>query len=223
MIKIERLRFRYSWSMMTRSIHECWHVRTNKCVRTNICKKSVFVVSVRNINICGRILTQFTGLLRTNTVAAKRDLLAERTGLGKSVSVSLCKNRPQKAGWVLVDTFQLSGSRKICISLGNLEDENGKTKSWRNTYRGVDLKKMRFVPGDSLVPIHQLLVPDGKLWMGTKEILLVYQNIIFEFVVSSQPWCDLFFKTQSATHWFLQVGATHCFLQHLQFYQNQTD
>ena len=58
-------------------------------------KKSVFVVSVRNINICGRILTQFTGLLRTNTVAAKRDLLAERTGLGKSVSVSLHKNGPE--------------------------------------------------------------------------------------------------------------------------------
>ena len=27
------------------------------------------------------------------------------------------------------------------------EDANGKTESWRNTYRGVDLKKMRFVPG----------------------------------------------------------------------------
>jgi len=94
MIKIERLRFRYIWSMMTRSIHECWHLRTNKCVRTNICKKSVFVVSVRNINICGRILTQFTGLLRTNTVAAKCNLLAELTGLGKSVSVSLRKNGP---------------------------------------------------------------------------------------------------------------------------------
>jgi len=40
-------------------------------------------------------LTQFTGLLRTNTVAAKRNLLAERTGLGKSVSVSLRKNRPE--------------------------------------------------------------------------------------------------------------------------------
>ena len=46
-------------------------------------------MSVRNINISGTILTQFTGLLLTNTVAAKRDLLAERTGLGKSVSVSL--------------------------------------------------------------------------------------------------------------------------------------
>ena len=55
MIKIERLRFRYIWSIMTRNIYECWHLRTNKCVRTNICKKSVFVVSVRNINICGRI------------------------------------------------------------------------------------------------------------------------------------------------------------------------
>ena len=54
-------------------------------------------MSVRNINICGRILTQFTGLLRTNTVAAKRDLLAERTGLGKSVSVSLRKNGPESS------------------------------------------------------------------------------------------------------------------------------
>ena len=51
--------------------------------------------SVRNLNIYGRILAQFTGLLRTNTVAAKRDLLAERTGLGKSVSVSLRKNGPK--------------------------------------------------------------------------------------------------------------------------------
>jgi len=41
------------------------------------------------MNRFGRILTKFTGLLRTNTVAAKRDLLTERTGLGKSVSVSL--------------------------------------------------------------------------------------------------------------------------------------
>jgi len=78
--------------MMTRSIHECWHVRTNKCVRTNICKKLVFVVSIRNKNICERILTQFTGLLRTNTVAVKRVLLAERTGLGKWVLISLRKN-----------------------------------------------------------------------------------------------------------------------------------
>jgi len=46
------------------------------------------------MNIFGRILTQFTGLLRTNTVAAKHDLLAERTGLGKSVSASLRKNGP---------------------------------------------------------------------------------------------------------------------------------
>jgi len=56
----------------------------------------IAVKRVRNINICGRILTQFTGLLRTNTVAAKRDLLAGRTGLGKSVSVSLRKNEPYR-------------------------------------------------------------------------------------------------------------------------------
>jgi len=30
---------------------------------------------------------------------------------------------------VPVDTFQLSGSRKICISFGNLKDEIGKTES----------------------------------------------------------------------------------------------
>ena len=116
MIKIERLRFRYIWSMMTRSIHECWHLRTNKCVRTNTCKKSVFVVSVRNINICGRILTQFTGLLRTNTVAAKRDLLAERTGLGKSVLVSLRKNRP-KATLKSKNRYSFSVRLKVCSSL----------------------------------------------------------------------------------------------------------
>ena len=94
MIQIERLRFRHIWSMMTRSRHDCWHVRTNKCVQTNICKTSVFVVSVRNINIFGRILTQFTGLLRANTVAAERNLLMERTGLGKSESVALRKKGP---------------------------------------------------------------------------------------------------------------------------------
>ena len=97
----------------------------------------------------------------------------------------------------------LSGSRKICISFGNLEDENGKTESWRNTYRGVDLKKMRFVRGDSLVPIHQLPVPGGKLWIGTTETFFVYQSIIFELVV---PWCDPLFETR---------GATHCILQHM--------
>jgi len=30
---------------------------------------------------------------------------------------------------VPVDTFQLSGSLKVCISFGNLEDKNGKTES----------------------------------------------------------------------------------------------
>ena len=59
---------------------------------------------------------------------------------------------------------------------------------------------------DSLVPIHQLPVPGGKLWMCTTQTFLVYQNIIFELVVSSQPWCDPLFKTR---------GVTHCFLQHL--------
>jgi len=59
------------------------------CVRTNICKTSVFVFSVRNINIFWENLTEFIGLLRTNTVAAKRCLLTERTGLGKSESAAM--------------------------------------------------------------------------------------------------------------------------------------
>ena len=71
-----------------------WQVNLN-CF--DMCEISVRFL-VRNINIFGRILTEFTGLLRTNTVAAKRDLLTERTGLGKSVSVSLrtYKNGPQQ-------------------------------------------------------------------------------------------------------------------------------
>ena len=70
----------------TRRVH-CVSMKISfRCVR-----------KLRNINIFVIILTQFTGLLRTNTVAAKRDLLAERTCLGKSVSVSLRKNGPKRA------------------------------------------------------------------------------------------------------------------------------
>jgi len=95
-----------------------------------------------------------------------------------------------------------------------MDDENGKTESWRNTYRGVDLKKWGLYRRDSLVPIHQLPVPGAKLWMGTKETLLVYRNIIFELVVSLQPWYDPLFETQSATHWFLQ----HLLVRPIVFY-----
>jgi len=96
MIQIERMRFRYIWSMMTRSIHDWWNIRNNKRVRTNICKTLVFVFSVRNINNFGRILPQFTGLvLCANNVAAKHGLLTERTGLEKSESVALRKNGPK--------------------------------------------------------------------------------------------------------------------------------
>jgi len=69
---------------------------------------------------------------------------------------------------------------------------------------GLISKKWGLYRGDSLVPIHQLPVPGGKLWMRALETLLVYRNIIFELVVSSQPWCDPLFETQSATYWVLQ-------------------
>ena len=135
MIKIERLRFRHIWSMMTRSTHECLHasVRTNECVRTNMCKTSVFVVSIRNINICGKILTQFTGLLRTNTVAAKRNILAERTGLGKSVSVSLRKNGPNPT---LISCTRNFSEPRILISVRSSRP----AESYRNTNRGKYVK-----------------------------------------------------------------------------------
>jgi len=84
----------------------------------SICSKSVFVFSVRNINIFGRILTQFTGLLRTNTVAAKRDLWTECTGLGISVSVSLRKNAPKALsnGAIPKLNFQVSGRISVVMS-----------------------------------------------------------------------------------------------------------
>jgi len=41
-------------------------------------------------------MPQFTGLLRANTIATKRNLFTERTGLGKSESVALRKNGPKK-------------------------------------------------------------------------------------------------------------------------------
>ena len=75
-------------------------------------------------------------------------------------------------------------------------------------------KKGGLYRGHSLVPIHQLPVPGGKLWMGTKETLLVYRNIIFELVVPLQPRCDPLFETQSATHWFLQ----HLLVRPIVFY-----
>ena len=52
---------------------------------------------------------------------------------------------------------------------------------------GLILKKGGLYRRDSLVAIHQLHLPDGKLWMGAKETFLVYRNIIFELVVSLQP------------------------------------
>jgi len=109
-------------------------------------------------------------------------------------------------GEVPVYTSQLSGSRKICISFGILEDENGKTESWRNTYRGVDLKKLKFVPGGFWCASS----PTSCTWRKTVDWynrnIFVYQSIMFELVVSLQPWCDPLFETR---------GATHCFLQHM--------
>ena len=49
--------------------------------------------------------------------------------------------------WDSGHTCQLPGSQQICISFGLLEVEIGKTESWRNTYRVVDLNTTRFVPG----------------------------------------------------------------------------
>ena len=164
MIKIERLRFRYIWSMMTWSIHECWNVRTNKCVRTNICKKSVFIVSVRNINNCGRILTQFTGLLPTNTVAAKRDLLAECTCLGKSVSVLLRKKGPKQ---LVLPNF---GSLKW-VSLVE------KNRFWVSIFDQFETDFWQRISEIRLGPLWFLIRKDPKLGQGpTLEGWCLYQT-----------------------------------------------
>ena len=48
---------------------------------------------------------------------------------------------------------------------------------------GLIFEKGGLYRGHSRVPIHQLPVPGGKLWMRTKKNLLVYRNIMFELVV----------------------------------------
>ena len=55
-------------------------------------KTLVFVFSFRIVKRCGRMLNHFTGLLRAKTVAAKCNLLTERTGLVKSESVAFSAN-----------------------------------------------------------------------------------------------------------------------------------
>jgi len=82
--------------------------------------------TTRPWNICGRILIQFTGLLATNTVTAKFDLLAERTCLGKSVSlvVVVIPLNPEGMGigdWVILFSENFEGmgmgmgnSKKLC-------------------------------------------------------------------------------------------------------------
>ena len=89
----------------------------------------------------------------------------------------------------------LSGSCKMKLAKPKVEGTP--------TVRSIS-KKRGLYRVDSLV--HHLSVPGGKLWMGTIETVLVYQNIIFELVVPSKPWCDPRFETR---------GAIHCFLQHL--------
>ena len=83
----------------------------------------------------------------------------------------------------LVGTFQLPGPEKYAylsgswkLKLAKPKDEGTPTVGSISTQRGL-------YRGDSLVPIHHLPVPGGKCWMGTAEIFLVYQNIIFKFVV----------------------------------------
>jgi len=99
---------------------------------------------------------------------------------------------PERLGYAY-----LSGSWKMKMAKPNVEGTpivGSISKKW-GLYRDV-----------SVAPIHQLPVPGGKLWIGTTEIFLVYQSIIFELVVSLQPWCNPLFETR---------GAIHCFLQHM--------
>jgi len=105
---------------------------------------------------------------------------------------------------VPVDTFQLSGSRKICISFGNHEDENGKTESWRNTYCGVDLKKMRFVLGGFSCSNSPTSCTCRQVVDGYNRNILSLPKHHIRISRVFAPWCDPLFETQGATHWVLQ-------------------
>jgi len=106
---------------------------------------------------------------------------------------------------VAVGTFQLAGSRKISIFSGSCKLKLAKPKVEGTPTVGSILTHRGLYRSDSVVPIHRLPVPGRKSWMSTTETFLVYQTIIFEFVVPSATWCDPLFETR---------GATHCFLQH---------
>ena len=126
---------------------------------------------------------------------------------------------------VLVDTFQLSGSRKMCISFGNLEDENGKTESWRNTYRGIDLKQMRFETGKFSCTNSPTSCTWRKVVDGYKRniVSLPKHHIRISRAFATLMW-PIFRNTECDPLVFTTpVGATHCFLQHLKFYQNPAD
>ena len=115
------------------------------------------------------------------------------------------------SGWY-ISTFRFPKDMHISREPGTWKWQTRKLKEhlpW-----GWSWKKWGWYRRDSLVPIYQLPVIGGKLWMGTKETLLVYRNIIIELVVSLQPWFDPLFETQSATHWFLQ----HVLVRPIVFY-----
>ena len=107
----------------------------------------------------------------------------------------------------------------------NLEHENSETESWRNTYRGVDLEKNRFVPGEFSCTNSPTSCTWRKVVDGYKRNIVslpkhhirisrVFAALMRPIVRNTE--CDpLVFTTP--------VVATHCFLQHLQVYQNPDD
>jgi len=92
-----------------------------------------------------------------------------------------------------VGALQLPGSRKICISVGLLEVEIGKTKSWRNTYRGVDLNTTMFVPGGFSCTNS----PPACTW---RKVMDRYNRNLFSLPKHHIRICRA----------FCNLGATHC-------------
>ena len=124
----------------------------------------------------------------------------------------------------LVVSFELLGSRTICIFFWNLEVETGKTKSWRNTYCGADLDTTRCVPAwfsctNSLPFCTWRKVMDEynrkKLSLPNYYIRIYCASLTLVWLIVWNTGCDpLFFATL--------VGATRCFLQHFAFYKTPT-
>jgi len=126
---------------------------------------------------------------------ARKMCISERCAYPKDVHIrKMCiSERCAYPKDVHIFQFQLAGSRKIRTSFGLLQVEIGKTESWRNTYRGVDLNATRFVP----VGFSCTNSPPSCTW---RKVMDGYNRNIFTLPRHHIRICRA----------FCNLGATHC-------------